>query len=301
MTYRFPSLRPNCEAILKAKELWAVNENDFDFENQIKIVYDSELEDRKCLIHSILESKFIAIKVNMIEKREASALEILNLYEHKPDFIRKFLAHLKDYKKINFDLRTNLIELIVVLMSKYLRITDLQLNAIVCIYSFIENENGEKLNPELLEKVVEVTLNAMELYPYNQMLQKSALYILYTKQILENISTERYRCTKLVMDSLVNFKKNDMNLMASIICSTHLMKLSINERSYLGSIDIYIKTLIDVIKSRAHFYSYYYLIGNILSTLVNLLVKSSKNCTIFIDHEGLDVSFTLLKVRRNSN
>jgi hypothetical protein len=135
----------------------------------------------------------------------------------------------------------------------------------------------------------------MELYPNDQQLQKSALIFLYSEQMQENISSQRFKCIKLAMDTLVNFKERDMNLMASIICSTHLMKLSIEEREILGSNNVYIKTLLSI----TNFYSCNDLIENTLSALVNLIVESSKNCSIFLELKGLEVSFSLLEVKLN--
>jgi Zyg-11 family protein len=133
----------------------------------------------------------------------------------------------------------------------------------------------------------------MELNPNHKELQKNSLVILYSEQILEHLSYERYKCTKLVMDSLVNFKETDMNLMASVICSTHLMKLSIKEREVLCANDIYVKTLLNFINLSSN----NDLIENTLSALVNLLVDSLNNCSKFLELKGLDVLFSLLEVR----
>jgi signal transduction histidine kinase len=97
------------------------------------------------------------------------------------------------------------------------------------------------------------------------------------------------------MDTLVNFKEKDMISMASVICSTLLMRLSIEEREILGSRNVYIKSLLNIVDS----YSYYDLIENTLSALVNLLIDSSKNCKIFVELKGFDVLFSLLEVKLN--
>jgi hypothetical protein len=314
MTNRVPSKRPNCEVILEAEQSWALNENEFDIEHELNFVFESVFKGKNFLIHSILESKFIAIKEKIMARRESSALETLNNYEHNPNLVQKFLAKLKNFNIISFELRTKLIECLVDLMQKYSNLFEilqsLEQNAISCLHSLIENnsiecsnskilalENNETdtINPEQLEKVIEVTLIAMELYPDQKELQKSALIILYGEQILENLSSERFKCTKLVMDSLVNFNERDMNLMASVICATHLMKLSIKEREVLCTKDSYIKNLLNIINSSSCFD----LIENTLSALVNLIVDSPKNCSIFLELKGLDVSFSLIEVSLN--
>jgi Zyg-11 family protein len=299
MTSRYTDKRPNCEEILEDKDLWALDENDFDLENALGTSIESELKGKNFLIHHILESKLIAIKTRVNQKsKESSAIETLNLFKNKPDFIQKFLVQLKDFKPTNSEIRTNYIDSIVLLMRKYPNSADIQLNTIECLYSIVESHSRKRMNQKLIEKVVKVTLTAMELYPNHQRLQKSALIILYSDEVLKNLLSKTYDCTKLVMDSLVNFKKTDtsMNLMASVICSTNLMELSDDERSNLGSNVVYIETFLDIINSKADSSLYYDVIENTLSALVNLLVDSSNNCLIFLKQGGLDISFSLLKV-----
>ncbi len=309
MTNNVPSKRPDCEEMLKSIHLWALNDNDFDsanengfdLENEIKMVLDSKLEEEKSFLHSILESKFIAIKLKMMNKKESSALETLHLHEKDPGFIRKFLAHLKLHEISDSEMRNNLIDSIIVISRKYSKSIEIQQNAlkpIASLFYSIENGSIERLSSEQLDKVITVTLTAMELDPKDEQLQRSALIVLYSKQILESLSSEKYKCTKLAIDTLVNFKKTDMMLMASVISTTLLAELSIEERSNLGSNNAYIKTLLEIIKSRVHFYSYFYLIENTLTVLVNFLVDSMNNCSIFMKLRGLDVCFNLLKVRR---
>ncbi len=294
MTNRIPSKRPTCEEILETKQKWALNDTESYIENEIKILLEEKLEE-KLFIYSILESKLIAIKVKMINESETFDLKELFPRVNEQDFIRKFLGHLKVNEIINHEQRINVIDSIVDLMRNYLKFIEIQENALNAIASlFLENDSTEALNPEQIERVIEATLIAMELYPNQHQLQKNALIILYSKQIIENL---QFKCVKLAMDSMVNFKKTDMNLMASVISATHLMNLSIKERSDLGSNKIYIETLLDIIKSRVNFQTYYYLIENTLSVLVNFLVDSLNNCSIFTELEGIEVCFILLEVR----
>jgi Zyg-11 family protein len=313
MTNRVPSKRPDCKKILEMKELWSLNENEFNIEKELNTLLESGCKGKNFLIHSILESKLISLKRKKMAIRESSALDTLRKYEDKPDLIQKFLVHLKNYRINDFELRTNLIDSVVDLMRKYsnlVKILELVLkNAIACLYSLVEydsieqsntkveNSKKEKINTKQLDKIVEVTLTVMELFPHHQELQKSALIILYSEQILEILSTERYKCSKLVMDSMVNFNKTDMNLMASVICSTNLIELSIVERTNLGSNYVYIKTFLDKINCRVESSLNCDLIENTLTALVNFLVDSSKNCLIFLEQGGLDVCFSLLMVR----
>lgn len=299
MANRKPSKRPNCEMILEAKHLWALNQYEFDIENELKNFFNSKFEKKNLFIYSILELKFIAIRIEMIDKSESSVIETLNLWNSKPNFLQKLLVNLKDKRIINMEIRTNLIDSIVGLMRRYSDSIEIQLNAIACLYSLIENDLVDRINSKQIQNAIDVTLTAMELYPNHQQLQKSSLIFLYSEQILENVSSQRYKCAKLVMDSLINFKKTDINLMASVICSTLLMELSIDERSDLGSNSIYIETILNIL--RVNDCSNHDLIENILTTLVNLLADSSKNCLIYIKLGGLEVAYTLLEVRDNLN
>jgi hypothetical protein len=191
MTNRVPSKRPNCEKILEMKELWSLNENEFNIEKELNNLFEFGCKSKNFLIHSILESKLISIKGKKMAIRESSALDSLRKYEDKPDLIQKFLVHLKNYRINDFELRTNLIDSVVDLMRKHSNVVEILIlvmkNAIACLYYLFENDSieqsntkvknseKEKINPKQLEKIVEVTIIAMELFPHHQELQKSAL------------------------------------------------------------------------------------------------------------------------------
>jgi hypothetical protein len=42
MTHSLPHERPNCEEILKEKHLWALDENEFEFENGMNVILKKE-------------------------------------------------------------------------------------------------------------------------------------------------------------------------------------------------------------------------------------------------------------------
>jgi hypothetical protein len=67
MTKEEQDERPNCEKLLKEKHLWALSENEFDIENELKIVLGSKIENQNIFIYSILETKLIEIKNNFIK------------------------------------------------------------------------------------------------------------------------------------------------------------------------------------------------------------------------------------------
>jgi hypothetical protein len=57
MLRALPQRRPNCEEILKRKNLWALNEEEFEINDNLSEQYISEINDKNQLIISILKSK----------------------------------------------------------------------------------------------------------------------------------------------------------------------------------------------------------------------------------------------------
>jgi len=57
--YDSPHNRPNCEEILMKKDLWALNEREFEINDKLKKIIDSK-ESENELIYSILRSKLIS-------------------------------------------------------------------------------------------------------------------------------------------------------------------------------------------------------------------------------------------------
>jgi hypothetical protein len=55
MTHSSPDQRPNCEEILEEKHLWASDENEFDLNNEIRVILKSEEKNETKFVHSILE------------------------------------------------------------------------------------------------------------------------------------------------------------------------------------------------------------------------------------------------------
>jgi hypothetical protein len=143
MNNRFPNKRPDCEVILDVEQSWTLNENEFRIESELNSLFELGFKGKNFLIHSNLESKFIAIKAKKLTRREFCALETLNNSEHNPNLIQKFLAKLKNYKITNFELKTELIDCLVNLMRKYSNLAKLlnllELNVIYTLHSLIKN------------------------------------------------------------------------------------------------------------------------------------------------------------------
>ncbi len=95
------------------------------------------------------------------------------------------------------------------MLNKYSNSIDIQhsaLKALESLFYSIENDSIELINLEQFEKVIEVILTAMELYQNHQQLQKSGLNVLYNEQVLENLTTEKYKCIKEVRQNDIGFR-----------------------------------------------------------------------------------------------
>jgi len=229
---------------------------------------------------------------------ESQIMESLIRYKHRPTFVQKSLFHLYNYTLTYCEPRTDLIDLIVIPMRKHSKIIGIQMAATACLYNLTKNKLGEKIHPKKLKKVVDVTLNSMELFPSHQQLQKNALLTLCSDRILQDVSFDRFKCTQLVMDSLVAFKDTAMNRMAVAICSILAAKISTSETSNLGAKPVYMETLLDIVRSRIHFGSDHdIMLKFTLSALWNLTDESPKTCEMFLEKGGMDLYLLVLNVR----
>ncbi len=228
---------------------------------------------------------------------ESQIIESLRRYKNRPTFVQKSLFHLYNYTSHYSESRTDLIHLIIIPMRRHSKIIGIQMAATACLYNLTKNKLGEKIHPKILKNVVEVTLQAMERFPNHQQLQKNALLTLCSDRILQEVSFNRYKCTQLVMDSLVSFKDTAMNRMAVAICSILAAKISTAETSSLGAKPIYMETLLDIVRSRIQYASDHdIMLKFTLSALWNLTDESPKTCEMFLEKGGMDLYLTVLNV-----
>jgi hypothetical protein len=306
MTEKIPDQRPDCKEILRTKHLWALSESEFDFENELKIVLDSEKEIEKSLSFiPIIEAKWIEIKekriisTQSINEKVSIIMETLILYESRPLIVLKCLHHLTDCTKKFCETNTDLIYLISGLMNKYLK-TDIHilLNSIICLACLTKNEFATKIDRKLLEEIVELTLKVMEYYPNQQNLHINGLTILFNVLTIEDLSYDRLKCAQIVMDSLINYKVKGMKAMALSILSDLFAKVPLLEKSDLCSNPIYIKNLLDLVKTciQSHLDDDIILEYS-LSTLCILTDSCPKTSEIFIEKGGIDLCFHILNVR----
>jgi hypothetical protein len=57
-----PGERPTCEEILKIKDLWALKEEDFEFDKKVKKIIDSKFKENELTVYSMLKSKIDLIE-----------------------------------------------------------------------------------------------------------------------------------------------------------------------------------------------------------------------------------------------
>jgi hypothetical protein len=62
MTQTIMAKRPNCDKIIEDENLWALNEIELKFEEQLMKVFSSEIENKSFHINYIISSKFIEMK-----------------------------------------------------------------------------------------------------------------------------------------------------------------------------------------------------------------------------------------------
>lgn len=94
-----------------------------------------------------------------------------------------------------------------------------QMAATACLYNLTRGEMSKSLHPSLLSKGVNLTLYAMQNFPGEFQLQKNGLLTLCSDRILQEVSFDRYRCAKLVLEALCHFEDDSMDRMAVAICS----------------------------------------------------------------------------------
>jgi Zyg-11 family protein len=150
---------------------------------------------------------------------------------------------------------------------------------------------------EILEKVVEVTLKAMETFPNHQQIQALALSILRMDLILQDVTFNRYKCMQLVVNSVVCVEDKNMKEMATRICSKISKYLTTDEKNILTLKTDLMENLLQTVRQRAEYVPYNdSLFENSLKTISNLTESSPEICKLFIEKEGLEFCSLILIV-----
>lgn len=105
--------------------------------------------------------------------------------------------------------------------------------ATACLYNLTRGELSKNLHPSLLSKGVSLTLYAMQNFPGEFQLQKNALLTLCSDRILQEVTFDRFRCAKLVLEALCHFEDINMDRMAVAICSILAAKVTVSSNNVM--------------------------------------------------------------------
>jgi hypothetical protein len=314
MTNSLSVVRPDCEEILKRQNSWALKE--IEIENELKNVLNSRVMSEDNYIYSILESKTeeyfkadalknydsgtdLNLKKDLINQnfQLLNAIESMNSYEENGVSFLKSLYILNEFTKKNVEPFPDLIDLMIVLMKNYSKNILIQKTAFECLRRIIQRRSIDNIALGIFEKVVEVTLKAMETFPNHQQIQEFGLSILREDSILQDVAFDRYKCMQLVVNSVVCFEDKDMKGMAIYICSEISRYLSTDEKKILTLKTDLMGNLLETVRRRAKYVPFKdFLFENSLTTLSNLTESSPGICKLFIKKDGLELCSLILIV-----
>ncbi|XP_015380158.1 PREDICTED: protein zyg-11 homolog B-like [Diuraphis noxia] len=218
----------------------------------------------------------------------------LKRYTKRPTYIQKCLYHLfKWTEKYNCP-KVDIIQLILNVMNCLSDSFPVQMAATACLYNLTKSDLALNIHPSVLAKVVEATLDAMERFPNHNQLQKNTLLTLCSDRILQDVKMDKFRCAKLVLDSLHYFNDIVMNRMSVAICSILAAKISTSETSQLGSNPRYMAKLLSIVYEKLSTRTIDVTMKFTLSALWNLTDESPTTCKVFIDEGGLTLYMNIL-------
>lgn len=226
---------------------------------------------------------------------EKQLLEGLERYPHRPIFLHKCLLGLFRITTLYRETRSDLIQLVVRGMRLHQMQYGIQMAATACLYNLTKGEYANKVHPSILRDVVELSLDAMETFPSHFQLQKNTLLTLCSDRILHDISFDKYRCARLVLDSLCAFNEAAVNRMSVAICSVLAAKISTNDSSLLGAQPKYMRKLLTMVEARMVNKTIDITMKFTLSALWNLTDESPATCQMFLDEDGLDLFLKMLE------
>ncbi len=111
------------------------------------------------------------------------------------------------------------LQLVVKGASAYNSVFAIQMAATACLFNLSRGEIGPKLHPRILGQIVKVDLKAMEEFPQHQQLQKNVLLTICTDRILQEVSFDKFLCSRLVLNCLCSFEEDSMKRMSVAIIS----------------------------------------------------------------------------------
>ncbi|XP_076463188.1 protein zyg-11 homolog B-like [Babylonia areolata] len=253
----------------------------------------------KACEYSLVSDEAVELRDDMRVTGEGTVkqiLESLRRYVLRPVFVQKTLFKLFGFSSGLAEPRQDIIKAVLPGMKKHPRQLGVQMAATACLYNLTKGDVGPKIHPACLMEVITVTLDAMENFPNHQQLQKNALLTLCSDRILQDISFDRYRCARLVVECLCTFEDSSMNRMSVAICSILAAKISTEQTSSLGSKPRYMKKLLQLVKGRMETRIIDITLKFTLSALWNLTDESPPTCSVFLGENGLELFMMMLQM-----
>ncbi|KAK3611985.1 hypothetical protein CHS0354_011644 [Potamilus streckersoni] len=230
------------------------------------------------------------------EADEKQILECLRRYANRPIYVQRSLYTLFSFTQAMSEPREDIIKLVLPAMKNHPRQIGVQMAATACLYNLSKSEVGQKVHPSCLKEIVNLTLHAMENFPSHQQLQKNALLTLCSDRILQDVTFDRYRCAKLVMECLCAFDDPSMNRMSVAICSILAAKISTDKTATLGAKSRYMKKLLQLVRQKMDTQQIDITLKFTLSALWNLTDESPPTCHTFLNEGGLELFMSMLQV-----
>lgn len=225
---------------------------------------------------------------------EEQILLSLKRYAKRTLYVQKCLYNLFRLTQSFTIARVDIIELVLNGMGLHPDAFGIQMAATACLYNLTKAELGSKIHPQILSRVVSLCLVAMSKFPTHYQLQKNTLLTLCSDRILQDVAIDRFKCAKLVLDSLHTFEDSSMNRMSVAICSILAAKISTSETSQLGSEPKYMHKLLRLVRAKKDAKSVDITMKFTLSALWNLTDESPTTCSVFLDEGGLALFLDVL-------
>ncbi|XP_021353883.1 protein zyg-11 homolog B-like [Mizuhopecten yessoensis] len=230
------------------------------------------------------------------DANERQVLEALRRYVQRVVYVQKSLYTLFRLTQAMEEPREDIVRLVLPAMKSHPKQLGVQMAATACLYNLSKGDIGNKVHPSCLKHVVNLTLLSMDNFPNHQQLQKNALLTLCSDRILQDVSFDRYRCAKLVMECLCQFDDPSMNRMSVAICSILAAKISTSQTSLLGAKTKYMQKMLDLVRLKVQARSIDITLKFTLSALWNLTDESPPTCRVFLKEKGLDLFMDTLMV-----
>jgi hypothetical protein len=230
-------------------------------------------------------------------KEETILMETLNTISDDLEDAIKILNRLYIYLEINCDPRNDLIELLISIMRKFSDNINVILLTCASLNMLTKDEFVEKIDENLIEKIIETTLSAMDLHKDNLDLYKSGFAVIVNKITLEKITFDKYKCIEIALNSLTKFSDNTIVETAIAICSGLSSILTLKEKAIQFSKSSYMNALIGIVKRNSDSLRLYdFVIEHTMNFLLNTTDRSPDVCQLFLKYGGLDAYLFILKV-----